>query len=153
MITIEKENVMLDGEHIGTINGETAEMLRAIGPKVKGEINAAHGSKLKYFLPEADDEPPDLGGPVKPSASSVTVSLTPAEQRAAKLAPFLHLQSAAMGDKTPAFVDAARDVLTAEEFSAHYGNRRIPADQRAYEDGERKRHGKLQDEKKDDADA
>lgn len=153
MIEIKEDAILLDGENIGTLKGDTVELLRAIGPKLKGEINAAHGSKLKYFLPETDEEPPELGEPVKPSSSSVTVTLTPAEQRAAKLAPFAHLQSAAMGDKTPAFVDAARDVLTAEEFSAHYGNRRIPADMRDYQDGERRRHGKLKDEQKDDADA
>ena len=172
MITITDGNITLDGVHIGAIKGDNAELLRPIGPKVKGEINSLHGSKLSFFVQESDgegeggessspapssapsasDSPPPLGAPIAPPEPSVSLVETPqpaAPTRAEKLAPFLHLKDPAMGDKTPAFVEAARGVLTPEEFKAQYGLRTIPESSAAFEQGEARRHGKLPNEKED----
>jgi hypothetical protein len=141
-IEVNNGDILYNGEHIGNIKGNHAFLKRSVAPNVKGAIKtAAKNPGLKFSTEAQTEEPPkDLGGPVKVKAPAAD---------AVKIEEPIHLQHPAMGDKTPAFVDWCRTNLPPEDFQRRYGHRRIPADMREFEDGERKRHAPLKDEKSD----
>lgn len=153
-IQIKNNAITNDGEPIGTLDGQTVYLTQKVGPRVKSEIKKAVGDDGLKFAEQAAPEPEPVKAPEPTPEPPCARTLEEAVKIAAiktKDAAYRSLivavergeipppaQLAALGDKTPAFVDWVRAHATPEEFETIYGRRKLPTLQ-DYQNGERKR--------------
>lgn len=156
-IQIKNNAITNDGEPIGTLDGQTVYLTQKVGPRVKSEIKKAVGDDGLKFIEQAAPivEPEPVKAPEPKPEPTRARTLEEAVKIAAiktKDAAYRSLivavergeipppppQLAALGDKTPAFVDWVRAHATPEEFETIYGRRKLPTLQ-DYQNGERKR--------------